>query len=672
MSVIGIKVDKALENPYKIFYEKYRKDKLGIEDEAKPDNYEDYVDHEFDPEFVQAYFDEIFKDAEKKKSIHIHTAMKYDPAFMLYPIEQHYMKLIPEKIKERLSEKDIQVLLEMLDPVTWGQRYLLGGKWRPRASKRGVPYQSMLIRCKAKQMTVRAGRRTGKTCSLVVRILHKAFNWTPEENGSKKTFNIVIFTPNQSQVNVIFKMFEVFIDNNPHLMSMIKDRKIPTRKTPQTELELLNGVTIRGFVSGSASVRGSAADMLILDEASFLTTDDTDSVIALLNEGPDVELWLSSTPKGLKDYFYDRCEDPKIVDFHFPTDKFHPAWNQEMEETFRSQLTNSGYNFEVLATFASDGEGVFQKQFVEQIVTEYELGDYTYDPTWIYAIGCDWNDVANGTQIAVIGFNPHYIKEGTKPYTLVDKASVSIDGWTQITAVNTIIEFNRKWNAHFVYVDSGHGGAQIELLHDKGRRSLPNTPDFNLTKAKSINFSTTIEVTDPWTMQRNKKPMKNYMVNNSVRVVEEFLLQIPKSEIKLRKQMEGYRIGHISPNGIPRYIGDPKEGDHMLDALMLALLSFHMEYGELVNPNIEYMDIGSVESFGKPVNYSGREQKDRNLSDQELLVIRDKVLELEEVALSGGRTSANTNQSSILKRGQSPVNQKRKSFIHSSVSRRRL
>jgi len=622
-------------NPYKHFYHKIELAQFDAESGVAV---EDYEDAPYDAEVHQEYLDEMLTAAKKNKAAHLAEAMKFDPAFMVDPVNQHYKPLLKKALGEdkynALSEEQLMEVVALIDPVTWGEKYLLqtngkNGKWEPRNSRRGIPYQSMLIRSKSKNIAARAGRRIGKTAALVVRLLHKAFTFTP--GPGKPTFNMVMFTPNQSQINVIFKMMEVFIDKNPHLMSMVagSEKKIPTRRNPQTMLELTNGVTIFGFVSGSSAIRGSAADVLVLDEGSFLTTEDTDAVVALLNEHEDVEFWVSSTPKGLKDYFYERVHDKDTVDFYFPTDKFHPGWSHQMEQTFRSQLTEAGYNHEVLADFSADGEGVFQAPFVEAAQTDYEYDDCKYDPNWLYGIGVDWNDTANGSQIVVVGYNPKYKEECTKPYKVVDKRSVSVEGWTQTTAVNVVRDMNRKWQASFVYTDYGFGATQNELLHDIGRKALKGSIDHRLVESKSINFSQKFEVRDPWLQKKIKKPAKPYMINNAVRIFEDLNIEIPKTDEWLSKQLLGYTIDAISPLGIPRYAADPKMGDHQLDALVLALLGFHMELSTMGKPIVD-SSIGFT-TLGIPLGFARTNPNAPQMNEHDRRLQADKDRERKEV-----------------------------------------
>lgn len=612
--------NKILKNPYQYYYEEIRAEDLSKSETADPE-FDEYTNIDADPRYIQKIFNKQIKEAEKRAKDSndgkwVPKAMRQDPAFMLDPVKDYYLPRIPLALRKTLSEDQLMEFVALEDPITWAQRSLSQkhGGWKARVSRKGFPYQSQMIRCQSKRIASRAGRRIGKSAALVVRILHKIFTFISDNKN--QTYNVIIFTPNQAQIDLLFKMMDLFIDGNENLLSMVKDGKIPTRKSPYHMLELTNGATVKGFVSGSTAIRGQAANMLILDEGSFLTEEDTDSVVALLAENEDVEFWVSSTPKGLKDYFYDRVMDPKYVSFYFPTNEFHPSWSHAMEMEFRSQLTDSGYKHEVLADFSADGEGVYQHQFISRALYDYMYSEQKRTLGWVYGIGVDWNDVKNGTQIVVVGYD-----RANQKYRVVDKASVSIEGWTQTTAVDKVVEFNRKWRCSFIYVDAGFGGAQIEMIHAKGMKAPANSIDKKLLKAKSVNFSSTINIRDPWTKQKVKKPMKPYMVNNSVRVLENDYLELSINDDLLKKQMEGYVIERITPSGTPVYGSDPKYGDHILDALILALFGFHMEFSSLSKPRIA-SNIGQI----------GQEEKEfvnpQRVADQ--LLQRDKEKERRE------------------------------------------
>lgn len=630
---------RLVSDPYGYFYEEE------ILEENPEENLDDVI-VDFNAKNFKKHLTTISKEYKKSRKKYITQGMEYDPAFMMNPVEDYYSKQIPAEISESLSEDEHNEVMGIFDPVTWGEKNLLlkHGGWKARNSKDGLPYQSQLIRCKSKRVVVRAGRRIGKTAALVVRLLHKAFTYDSQRAG-KPTFNIVIFTPNQSQIRLIFKMMEVFIDGNPKLLAMIGDGPrrglIPTRQQPHWMLELNNGVNMYGFVSGSSAVRGSAADVLVLDEASFLTSDDTDAVLALINEHKDVELFISSTPKGLKDYFYDRVHDPSFVNFYFPSDKFHPYWSRRMEEEFQAQLTSSGYRHEVLADFSADGEGVFQIPFVESAFNnECTIAANKREANCVYGMGVDWNDSENGTKIIVVEYNIE-----KQRYRIVDHESVNIEKWTQTTAVQKVMLMNRKWECSFIYVDHGHGGTQVELLHAKGAKAAPKTIDKRLLKVKGIKFKSIIEIIDPWMHKKVRKETKPFMVNNAVRIFEEYRIDIPVDIPTLQKQLEGYVVERITPSGVPVYGKDKKVGDHVLDALLLALFGFTMEHSEIGKPR-HSTAIASTDrkliGGGKQVSQQNTEgQLDKALQDQtsaDRRLMADKAREAKELENANGRT----------------------------------
>lgn len=626
-------------DPYGYFYEEE------ILEENPEENLDDAV-VDFNAKNYKNHLTTIFKESKRSRKKYITQAMEYDPAFMMSPVDDYYNKQIPIELSESLNEDEHNEVLGIFDPVTWGEKNLLlkHGGWRARNSKDGLPYQSQLIRCKSKRIVVRAGRRIGKTAALVVRLLHKAFTYDSVRAG-KPTFNIVIFTPNQSQIRLIFKMMEVFIDDNPKLLNMIGDGPrqgmIPTRQQPHWMLELNNGVNMYGFVSGSSAVRGSAADILVLDEASFLTSDDTDAVLALINEHKDVELFISSTPKGLKDYFYDRVHDPTFVNFYFPSDKFHPYWSRRMEEEFQAQLTSSGYRHEVLADFSADGEGVFQIPFIESAFNnEYTIAANKREANCVYGMGVDWNDSENGTKIIVVEYSME-----KQRYRIVDHESVNIEKWTQTTAVQKVMMMNRKWECSFIYVDHGHGGTQVELLHAKGAKAAPKTIDKRLLKVKGIKFKSIVEIIDPWLHKKVRKETKPFMVNNTVRIFEEHRIDVPNDIPTLQKQLEGYIVERVTPSGVPVYAKDRKVGDHVLDALLLALFGFTMEHSEIGKPRhstamaaTDRKLIGGGKKVAPKTEASLWERSEEDQTSADKRLIADKDRERKELEDANGRS----------------------------------
>jgi hypothetical protein len=196
-------------------------------------------------------------------------------------------------------------------------------------------------------------------------------------------------------------------------------------------------------------------------------------------------------------------------------------------------------------------------------------------------MGCDWNHDKIGTRIVVLAFDTV-----ARMFFILEKAQVSKEGWSQIMAMNRIMDMNRKYIFDYIYVDEGFGSTQIQMMkkhaYDNFGRLPSNHPDLKLAEINAINFSSTFEINDPFTGKPIKKHMKPYMVNNLVKLIERGMLKIdPVADKAIVEQMKGYEEKR-SPSGKPVYqAANEQIGDHDLDALMLAALGFNFQFSEL-------------------------------------------------------------------------------------------
>lgn len=67
-------------------------------------------------------------------------------------------------------------------------------------------------------------------------------------------------------------------------------------------------------------------------------------------------------------------------------------------------------------------------------------------------------------------------------------------------------------------------------------------------KVIGYQFAQKIEVRDPYTLKKDKKAMKPFMVNNSVVVFEKAKIVFKPSDKKIVEQFEQYRVKSISVN----------------------------------------------------------------------------------------------------------------------------
>jgi hypothetical protein len=448
------------------------------------------------------------------------------------------------------------------------------------------PYQAEMLRCSARRKVFRIGRQAGKTEAIVVSMLYHLFTkpGLPPEEG----FKIVVLTPYQAQIDLIFKRMMELLRVSPTTNNSIS-RHV---KAPIYTITLHNGSEVKGFTAGTKSggnadaIRGQHANMLVFDEADYLAPKDMESALSIIINYPNASVWMSSTPSGKREKFFETCNSTGWREFYY-TSKVNPMFNDHLDAMFREQMSQIAYKHEVLADFGEQEEGVFQNVYVQAAKFDYKYGDIPRNANWVYTMGVDWNDTRIGTTIVVLGFDP-----GHNKFFVVDRHTVSRDGWTQLSACQKIAELNRLWRPLVIYIDAGFGGTQWEVLRKYGYDSSvdpskgPMHPDARLKDiVKRYDFGSKVEVHDLWTHAPLQKPAKPFLVESTVRRFETQDIKFSKYDELLEKQLLGYVIDRVTPTGVPVYkASDENTGDHTLDALLLSVIGFVLEATPLGKP----------------------------------------------------------------------------------------
>lgn len=514
-----------------------------------------------------------------------------------------YKDLLRDGLGDKISyftEEEVDMLLQGFDPTAWAKEWLLKSKggWIPRGAtpenierynlgEDAKHYQEVMLKCTAKRKVLRLGRRSGKTESICVRLIHSLVTWP---DGHCK---ILLVCPYRSQIDIIFKRLNELIADSPEIKNLIRRRV----SNPYHEIEMENGSYIRGFSAGTqsgsnaSSVRGQGGDIIILDEMDYLNPGDIDSIAAILMDHKDTQLWASSTPTGRRDKFYEWCHDPEYKEMYFPS-MANPNWNSRMELEFRRGLTKGGYIHEVEAEFGEEEAGVFRKGDIDlalQLGGAYKYDEQHVSPGWHYSMGVDWNPV-KGTEIMIVGARRISQEEadarglgeaeGDAIFRIVDTHTIERQEFTERAANLEIIRMNRKWGPFAIYLDYGGGGVNHwEDLRLWSSSKPEGTPDGRLKHiVKTIDFNSQLEVYDPWSGKKQKKRCKPVMVENAQRKFEQAKMELSSHDPVLTRQLQNYIIERITQNGRAVYGMETEAvGDHRLDAMLLALLAFQME-----------------------------------------------------------------------------------------------
>ena len=155
-------------------------------------------------------------------------------------------------------------------------------------------------------------------------------------------------------------------------------------------------------------------------------------------------------------------------------------------------------------------------------------------------------------------------------FQVINRVEIPKGEFTYDIAVHKIVELDSIYNFAFVYADRGSGEYQVEML----RKVLGD-------KVKGIHLGASHDVRDPVSREFNRKPIKPFMVNQTVMMLERGMLMIPNPKIdeELSRQMTNYQVERVSlKTGEPTY---SNVDEHALDGMMLGLLAFIIEMPEL-------------------------------------------------------------------------------------------
>lgn len=422
---------------------------------------------------------------------------------------------------------------------------------------------------------------------------------------TRKGATCIVATPYDNQARLIFDQLKTFIDNNPVLKESVKSMT----KNPYV-VEFKNKSIIRLFTAGTrsgsegGSLRGQKASWLYMDEVDYMTDKDFEAIYAITFEAPKrIGVMVASTPTGRRGMFYKLCTDMQLnqrvrryknnfydlrtydrneaegwQEFYYPT-MVNPEWDEKMERELKKQFSEVAYEHEVLAEFGTEMVGVFNKDYIDEAASNgYSLIEQRLHGGPI-SIGIDWDKFGNATQIVVTQWNPHDIRRprpefgeapGAGRFQVINRIEIPKGEFTYDIAVKKIIELDRIYNPFAIYPDRGAGEYQIETL----RKALGD-------KVKGVHFGGSQMVRDPFSREFDKKPIKPFMVNQTVLMLERGQLRIPNRDVDevIARQMTNYQVERISPKtGEPTY---SNVDEHALDGLMLSLLAFINEKPEI-------------------------------------------------------------------------------------------
>lgn len=493
--------------------------------------------------------------------------------------------IVPEEIIQVMTQEELDKVKQSVDPYYWAEKNI--DIFQKDPEKRLFSYrwhQDILLKCSSSKKAIRCGRRAGKSYGLSLDIFERMMN--------NPNYQVLVVTPFLSQAKELADTVRKLIRAvNPELgdWDSIVARSVTS---PYQEIRFTNGSTFKAFTAGNDNanaVRGQGAHLIVIDEADFLSQEAFDSIMAILMDKPNTEIICTSTPMG-ENIMFKLSNSKDYKEFHFPSFVI-PHYNDDMDQANRENLSINGYLQEIMALYSLDDRAVFQPDFINNAVNT-NVSVPIYDvlsnrDNYIVSLGCDWNADRVGTRICVLA----YSKSEGKMF-IANMSNVRKEGWTQVAAIEKIVDLNRQYKPDYIYVDEGFGEAnvqQLKLIALESYGKVPvNHPDLKLSEIVPINFASTLELKDAITGEIRKKYFKNFIVETTKRALEKGVLALadPVCESVIA-QMRGYMIKSRIAGGREVYEPKTKElGDHDLDAFMLALCAIHMNEESILDTSI--------------------------------------------------------------------------------------
>lgn len=203
-------------------------------------------------------------------------------------------------------------------------------------------------------------RQTGKTTMISL--------LCPYEALQKDNYKILIIAPTDRQAGEMMDRIRSFCETSGLISPFIE-------LATQREIKFKNRSVIKAMPTGDtgANIRGQTADLIILEESSYLKTAIVNQVILpmIASKGEEGRIIQIGTP-FFKNHFYEASLDDKYAVHQY--DYTHsPLMAEEFIEEQRKNLTSVEFTMEYLAKFIDETDSYFTTALIESCIEDYEF-----------------------------------------------------------------------------------------------------------------------------------------------------------------------------------------------------------------------------------------------------------------------------------------------------------
>lgn len=244
------------------------------------------------------------------------------------------------------------------------------------------PHQRDMVQSPARIRVMCAGRQVGKSRTLAIEALHRAF--------TQASSLVLLVSAGDVAARRLLEECATLASASPLLRGSVVDDQ-------RTQLTLSNGSRIISVPASQKQIRGWPVDLLIIDEAGFVDNEIWRAAEPAVIARPGARIILSSSPWGGIDHFfrqlYNRgrtAPDERYASFHWPT-SLNPLVSADDLEDIRQRESSHNFNREYLAEWTEEAGAFFSTDEIDSAVANYELVDpMTARGDYRVVGGLDW------------------------------------------------------------------------------------------------------------------------------------------------------------------------------------------------------------------------------------------------------------------------------------------
>lgn len=226
------------------------------------------------------------------------------------------------------------------------------------------PHQLEMAMCPARRRIVCAGRQVGKSEEQAIEAL-----W---QSATKPGSFTLIISAGETASLRLLERIAVLASNSTLLASSVVD-------DTKTEITFSNGSRIKSVPASQQQIRGWSVDLLIIDEAGFVSPEIWRAAEPAIIARPGSRIILSSSPWGGIDHFFRQLwnlgmnsQDEKYAAFHWPSN-ISPLISETDLEEIREREAPHSFNREYMAEWTDESGAYFTTEEIDNSVADYQL-----------------------------------------------------------------------------------------------------------------------------------------------------------------------------------------------------------------------------------------------------------------------------------------------------------